>query len=324
MKCKEIIKRILFNSPNKNVRRIGEVIRDIYDAIFNRSRLSELVKYRPYMNDKKYIERQYKKRFGRELDLENPRDFNEKNCWRKLYDRQDIYTRMVDKYLVKKIIEEKVGENHTFPLLGVWNNPKDINLNKLPDQFVLKANHAGGIIVCRNKKSFDLKAAIKELSSTLKIDYASHSREWPYKNVKRKIIAEKYMGENLTDYKVYCFNGKMEYTFVWENKSRIDGHKPTAYFCGAYDRTWNRSGIEIEYPSLNKVISKPDCFDEMKNIVEIMSKGIPFVRIDCYIINNCVYVGEMTFFPWSGYMKFKEEIWNKKLGDLEELSIVRS
>lgn len=184
---------------------------------------------------------------------------------------------------------------------------------------MLKVNHAGGVIVCRDKGRFDKKGAIKELREALKADYFYGSREWPYKNVKRKVICEAYMGENLTDYKNYCFNGKLQYTFVWENESRSDGRKPTAYFCGAYDRQWQKSGIDIDYPTHDKLVGKPDCYEELVEIAEKMSAGIPFVRVDCYIINNQVYVGEMTFFPWGGFMKFKDEAWNRALGDLEEL-----
>ena len=150
-------------------------------------------------------------------------------------------------------------------------------------------------------------------------DYFPMSREWPYKNVERKIICEQYMGENLTDYKNYCFNGKMLYSFVWKNESRADGRKPEAFFCGAYDREWKKTGIDIDYPSRTDVIDKPDCYDEMVVIAEKMSAGIPFVRVDCYIINNHVYVGEMTFFPWGGFQKFKDEYWNDYLGQLEKL-----
>lgn len=129
------------------------------------------------------------------------------------------------------------------------------------------------------------------------------------------------MGENLTDYKNYCFNGKLQYTFVWENESRSDGRKPEAYFCGAYDRQWQKSGIEIDYPTRDKLVEKPTCYDELLEIVEKLSSGIPFVRVDCYIVNGHVYVGEMTFFPWGGFMKFKDEAWDRALGDLEVLPV---
>ena len=293
-------------------------VRRLYNALF-KNKLVFIIRFRPYMNDEKYIKWLYKKRFGVEPNLTEPKNFNEKSNWRKLYDRQPQYTDMVDKYKLKKVVEEKVGAGYTIPVLGVWNRAEEIDFETLPSKFVLKANHAGGVIVCRDKKTFEIKKAIKELNQTLKIDYFSMSREWPYKNVKRKILCEEYMGENLIDYKNYCFNGKAMYTFVWKNKSRKDGRKPMAYFCGAYDRKWEKSKIEILYPSLDEDIQKPECYEEMITIAEQLSAEIPFVRVDCYIINHKVYVGEMTFFPWGGFQKFKDESWNNRLGELEKL-----
>ena len=283
------------------------------------TKAARFIKYKPYMEDEEYIRKKYKQLFGKEINLQNPRSFNEKSNWRKLYDRKDIYTLMVDKYRLKEIVTDKVGKQYTFPLLGVWDTPDEIDYDSLPNQFVLKANHAGGVIVCRNKESFNRKTAERELKKVQQINYYYTSREWPYKNVDRKIIAESYMGENLVDYKNYCFNGKVEYTFVWENESRKDGRKPTAYFCGAYDRKWERSEIEIDYPSKDVIVNKPACYDTMIEIAEKMSKGIPFVRVDCYVIDDNVYIGEMTFFPWGGWQKFKDEYWDEYLGDLEEL-----
>lgn len=283
------------------------------------TRIRQFIKYKGYQNDKKYIAAQYFSRFGRKLDLENPIGFNEKNNWRKLYERNPLYTQMVDKYAIKSIVEERLGAEYTFPLLRVWDNADEINFNQLPDQFVLKPNHAGGVIICRDKDSFDIAKAKQELKNMLKIDYFLPNREWPYKNVKRRIVAETYMGENLTDYKSYCFNGQLTYTLTWKNKAREDGRKPEATFFGAYDRDWKRTDLKIGYPSSNEIVEKPECYDELIHVCESMSKGIPFVRVDCYIIDNKVYVGEMTFFPWSGYQKFVDETWNIKLGNLFKL-----
>lgn len=279
-----------------------------------------LLKDRPYLSDKKQIELVYRQRFGKKINLDNPRNFNEKNNWRKLYERNDLYTRMVDKYSIKEIISERCGKDHTFKLLASWDKAEDIDISNLPDKFVLKCNHAGGVIVCRDKNTFDLNGAKKELNSILKEDYFYKNREWPYKNVKRKIIAEEYKGENLVDYKNYCFDGKMTYTLVWKNVSREDGRKPQAYFCGAYDRNWNKTDLKLGYPSLeDEIIEKPECYDELIEITEKMSIDIPFVRVDCYILENKVYVGECTFFPWGGFQIFKDEEWNNKLGDMIKL-----
>lgn len=318
MGMRDFIRRSLIHSKCKPIADAATGVKQLYIR-FTETRLFAWFHFRHWQSDRAYITRVFERRFGRAPNLDAPADFNEKNNWRKLHDRRAVYTKMVDKYLVKGIIAQSVGAEHAFPLYGAWDDPGDIDLSKLPDQFVLKANHAGGVIVCRDKRAFDREGAVKELRKALKTDYFYSSREWPYKDVKRKVICEAYMGENLTDYKTYCFNGKLQYTFVWENESRTDGRKPMAYFCGAYDREWRRSGIEIDYPTHDKLAEKPDCYEELVEVAEKMSAGIPFVRVDCYIINHRVYVGEMTFFPWGGFMKFKDEKWNRLLGDMEKL-----
>lgn len=310
-KIKKILKNKVATKP------IG---RTLYQ-LFKNSSLVYNFRFKKNKDDYKYIEWRYFKKFGKKINLDNPKTFNEKNNWRKLYDRKPIYTLMVDKYKLKEVVKSKIGSGeYTVPLIEVWSSPDEIDFQNLPNKFVLKVNHAGGVIVCRDKKKFDIKKAKKELKEMLKFDYFYPSREWPYKNVERKVICEEYMGENLVDFKNYCFNGKVLYTFVWQNKSRVDGRKPEAYFCGAYDKNWEKSEIVIDYPTLeNTTIEKPEVYDEMIKISEILSKEIPFVRVDCYIINNKVYVGEMTFFPWGGWMKFKDEKWDKLLGELQVL-----
>lgn len=293
-------------------------------GIFARESLSKIYyykEYHPFMSDRKYIELRYKKMFGVLPNLDSPHNFNEKNNWRKLHDRKPIYTSMVDKVKVKSIVRERLGNGYSFELLKTWKNPDDIELEDLPKQFVLKTNHAGGVIICRDKFSFDLEAAKKELKEVLKTNYYILSREWPYKNVNRMVLCEEYRGENLTDYKNYCFNGKLMYTLVWENHAREDGRKPEAHFCGAYDQNWVKTDMKIDYPSEDKDIVKPEGYDEMVRVAEVMSAGIPFVRVDCYIIDGHVYLGEMTFFPWGGFQKFKDENWNNKLGEMEILDI---
>ena len=284
------------------------------------SKLAFFLRYRPWMSDKKYLQRMHKQRFGCELNLDAPRTFNEKNNWRKLYDRNPLYTKMVDKHLLKEVVEDRCGTGYTIATLGVWKRPKEIPFDALPNQFVLKANHAGGVIICRNQADFDRKKAKKELRELLKTNYFVKSREWPYKNVPRRILAEEYMGENLVDYKNYCFNGKLLYTLVWKNVSREDGRKPKAHFCGSYDRNWIKTDMELDYPSVpDAQIEKPEAYEEMIRVAEALSKDIPFVRVDCYIIDGRVYVGEMTFFPWGGFQKFKDETWNHRLGALQIL-----
>ena len=146
---------------------------------------------RPWLSDEQYIRKLYNIRFETKLNLEHPLLFNEKNNWRKLYDHKPIYTDMVDKYRIKSVIKERIGAEHAFELLDVWKDPNEINLSALPDKFVLKTNHAGGVIICRDKNNFDLKKAQKELARTLKINYFLASREWPYKNVVKDLLTTK-------------------------------------------------------------------------------------------------------------------------------------
>lgn len=280
------------------------------------------IRYRFYMEDSEYLKQKYKKKFSIKLNLDNPITFNEKNNWRKLYDRNPIYTDMVDKFKLKSLVKERCGDGYVIPLLGVWEHPNDIDFDNLPNKFVLKCNHAGGIIVCRDKESFDRKSSSKELKRILHTDYFIMSREWPYKNVQRKIIAEQYMGDNLTDYKIYCFNGQPRYTLVWKNVSREDGRKPQPYFCGAFDLNWVKTDMELDYPALQECITeKPDCFETMIELSKKLSKGIPFVRVDFYVIDKHPFIGEMTFFPWGGFQKFKDERWNIELGNAIQLPL---
>ena len=297
---------------------IGKILKKVASTSLL-SKVIKSIRYQKNLDDESYIKMCYKEHFGVEPDLVNPKNFNEKNNWRKLNDRKDLYTLMVDKFKMKEYVEEKCGRGHTFNLLGAWEKPEDIDFESLPEQFVLKVNHAGGIVACKDKSQFDKEEAIKELNKTLADDYFIRSREWPYKNVKRMVLAEEYMGENLVDYKNYCFNGRLHYTFVWNNHSREDGLKPEACFCGAYDTSWTKTTLDIDYPHDDLDIEKPSCYEEMKIIAEKLSKDIPFVRIDCYIVDGHVYVGEMTFFPWGGFLKFKDEEWNNRLGELEKL-----
>ena len=314
------IKNKILNSDSSKVRSFGLFLQKKCAKFIN-SHIGTMLLCSPHMDDKKYIMKKHMKALHYYPDLDNPKSFNEKNNWRKLHDRKDIYTSFVDKYKIKSIISERIGAEHTFPLLGVYDKPSDIDFGSLPEKFVLKVNHvSGGVFICRDKSKFDKKKVLKDIKRFLKIDYYLPSREWPYKNIERKIVCEKYMGENLIDYKNYCFNGKLAYTFVWQNVAKIDGRKPVAYYCGGYDRCWNKTSMEVEYPTMDEVVPKPDCYVEMVECCEKMSQGLPFARVDCYIINNHVYVGEVTFFPWGGFLKFKDEQWNMKLGEMEKLT----
>jgi hypothetical protein len=252
----------------------------------------------------------------KELDFENPQTFNEKLQWLKLYDRKPEYTMMVDKYKVRDYIAEKLGEEYLIPLLGVWDDPDDIDFDALPNQFVLKCNHNSGtgMCICKNKSKLDIKKVKKELKKGLKENYYLTGREWPYKDVPRKVIAEKYMKDNsateeLTDYKLMCFDGKVKCSFVCSERFSKSGLKVTFY-----DTDWKVMPFERHYPKSRNPIKKPYGYEKMVELAEKLSKNIPFVRVDFYEINGKIYFGELTFFPGTGLEEFTPFDWDKTLG----------
>lgn len=273
------------------------------------------------MPDDKYLKKLYKIKMGYDLDLENPKTFNEKLQWLKINDRKPEYTTMVDKYKVRKYIADKIGEQYLIPLLGVYDNANEIDFEKLPNKFVLKCNHnSGGVCICKDKSKFDINQARKELNKVLNQDYYLHGREWPYKNVERKIICEQYMEDDetqeLRDYKFMCFNGKVECSFVCSERFSKDGLKVTFF-----DRNWNVLPFTRHYPKSEIKIAKPKKYDKMLELSEKLSQNIPFVRVDFYEKDGEIYFGELTFYPGSGMEEFDPVEWDYKFGDLLKISI---
>lgn len=268
-----------------------------------------------WMDDKSYLEKVFRIEFGRGMDLKNPQTFNEKLQWLKLYDRKPEYTMMVDKIEVRKYIAETIGEEYLIPCLGTWNRAEDINFDDLPDQFVLKCNHNSGLgmCICKDKASLNIKKTRTDLNKGLRQNYFYAGREWPYKNVKPRIIAEKYMvdesGTELKDYKFMCFNGKVKCSFVCNDRTATDGLKVTFF-----DLSWNVMPFERHYPKSTKIIKKPKNYSKMIELAEDLAKNIPFVRVDFYEVNQQIYFGELTFFPGSGFEEFTPEDWDYKLG----------
>lgn len=269
--------------------------------------------------DKKYLQLLFRLKMGRELDLNNPQTFNEKLQWLKLYNRKAEYTTMVDKIEVKKWVAERIGEDYIIPTLGVWENAEDIDFNSLPNQFVLKTTHGGGgggVIVCHDKSNLNIEATKLKLKSSLKTDIYIHYREWPYKNVRRKILAENFIFDinnpetPLNDYKFYCFNGKMTFMLI----SNERGNHTTKF--DYFDRYFNHLPFTQGGENYNGVINKPTNFELMISLSEELSKGIPHVRVDLYEVNGKVYFGELTFFDASGFAAFNPEEWDYKFGSL--------
>jgi len=266
-----------------------------------------------------FLKLKYKLSMGKKINLDNPQTFNEKLQWLKLYDRNPLYTKLVDKYEVRKYIAQTIGEEYLIPLIGVWDRFEDIDFSQLPNQFVLKCTHdSGGIVICTDKSRIDINAAKKKINKCLKRNYYYYCREWPYKNIKPRIICEKYMadesGTELKDYKLMCFNGKVKCSFVCLNR-----YSSTGLNVDFYDMNWKPMPFERHYPSSGTEISKPKNFDKMVEFAEILSKNIPFVRVDFYETNEKLYFGELTFYPGSGFEEFTPESYDYLLGSWLEL-----
>ena len=273
-----------------------------------------------HMSDEEFLKRKYRALFKKKLNLEFPKSFNEKLQWLKLHNRNPLYTIMVDKYLVRKYIGEVLGEEYLIPLVGAWDSVDEIDFDALPDQFVLKCNHNSGLgmCICKDKSKLDMAAAKRELKKGLMQDYYLTGREWPYKNVPRKIIAEQYMEDagssDLKDYKFMCFNGRVRCSFVCSDRFSGKGLHVTFF-----DREWNVMPFERSYPSVKEGIEKPKSYEKMVYLAEILSADIPFVRVDFYEINGKIYFGELTFFPGDGFEAFQPEEWDYTLGSWLDL-----
>lgn len=271
------------------------------------------------LDDKKYLKIKYFIKLRERLNLKNPQTFNEKLQWLKINDRKDIYTTMVDKYMVKEYVANIIGEQYIIPTLGIYNTFDEIDFEKLPEKFVIKCTHdSGSTIVCQDKKNFNIKEAKKEINKSLKYNYYYSGREWPYKNVKPKILVEQYILDNelkeLRDYKIFCFNGKAKIF-------KVDYNRFSEHRANYYDKNLKllEFGEKICPPEINKKINIPKDIYKMFDLSEIISQKLKFARIDFYYANNKIYFGEITFYPASGFGKFIPSVWDKKLGKLINL-----
>ena len=273
--------------------------------------------------DRLYLDLQFYYNFHRFPNWKNPKTFNEKRQWLKLYDRNPEYVKMVDKYSVKQIVAEIIGQEHVIPTLGVWNRAEDIEWDELPEKFVLKTTHGGGnngVVICRDKATFDIKEVVQKLTVGLQHDSSAYGREWPYRYVKRRIIAEQYIDpapevKDLTDYKWYCFNGEPKYCQVIQDRSTTE----TIDF---FDTNWNHQ----EFVGLNPVAgpaavppARPANLDTQIRIARKLSKDIPFSRIDLYETGDNTYFGEITLFPNSGLGVFSPKRYSELLGQMIKL-----
>lgn len=285
---------------------------------------SILINHNFLFPDKLYLSLLFRCKMGYWIDWKNPKTFSEKLQWLKLYDRKPIYTTMVDKYAVKEYVAKIIGEEYIIPTLGVWNKPEDIDWDSLPDKFVLKTTHGGGgsgVVICKDKSTFDKDNAIAKLKRSWRGCIYKSLREWPYKNVNKKIIAETFLEEpssisnktSLYDYKFFCFNGVPQIILV--SVGRFSGNLCFDY----YDMQWNKLPFQQGGPNSDINHLRPQCLEEMINICKKLSKDIPHVRCDFYIIDNKPIFGELTFYDSSGMEKFSDSTWNYKFGEMIKL-----
>ena len=284
---------------------------------------SFLTHFGGWLPDKTYLTWMFRSKLGYKLNLKSPETFSEKLQWMKLYNRKPEYTQMVDKYAVKNYVSKAIGEGFVIPTLGVWDKPENIEWDKLPNQFVLKTTHGGGstgVVICKDKNTFDKQKAIKKLNASLKMDIYRLFKEWPYKDVHKRIIAEKYLMpmeglKDLSDYKWYCFNGEPKFCQVIQNRTS----KETIDF---FDAEWNHQEFVGLNPKAGQAVVppvRPICLDIQVEIASRLSQNIPFSRIDLYEVGNHVYFGEITFFPMSGFGSFRPNQYNEILGQMISL-----
>lgn len=266
-----------------------------------------------FLPDRAYIQLYYVSRFRRFADLKHPKTFNEKLNWLKLHDHNPLYPTLVDKYEVKQYVAEKIGSEYVIPTLGVWEHFDDIDFDSLPDQFVLKCTHdSEGVVIVRDKDKLDKTAAKQKIEAALRVNFYYIGREWPYKSVRPRIIAEPYLEDRtdgeLRDYKFFCFGGEPKALFIASDRSK------NATKFDYYDLNFRHLELRQHYPNAGDV-RKPVTFDKMIALSRILSEGMPHVRVDFYEVDGRTYFGELTFYHFSGFMPFEPNEWDRTFGD---------
>ena len=269
-----------------------------------------------FISDEKYLKIGYKIKFGKKLNLDSPKTFNEKLQWLKLNDRNPLYTKLVDKADVKEYVKARIGEKYIIPTIGVYDKFEDINFDLLPNSFVIKCTHdSGGLIVCKDKSKLDIKAAKKKINACLKHSFYWGQREWPYKDVKPRVIVEQYMEDEknseLRDYKFFCFDGEVKALFIATERQKAGEEVKFDFF----DENFNHLPIRQGHPNAKVPPEKPENFEEMKVIASKLSEGIHHVSVDFYEVNGQIYFGELTFYHFSGFVPFVPEEWDYCFGE---------
>lgn len=265
--------------------------------------------------DELYLKLKFRQRMGKKLNLKNPQTFNEKLQWLKLHDRKPIYSTMVDKYEAKEYVANIIGEKYIIPTLGVWDSFDEIDFDSLPNQFVLKCTHdSGGLVIVKDKSKLDIPEAKKKIDGRMKKSYFWHGREWAYKAVKPRVIAEQYMEDTetqeLRDYKFFTFGGKVKALFIASDRQKKDVDTKFDFF----DANGNHLDVRNGHPNADIPPELPQNFEEMKRLAEILSKGSIQMRVDFYEINGRTYFGEMTLCHWNGFTPFDPEEWDYTFG----------
>lgn len=272
-------------------------------SLFKRIILRVVKELRFVFTDKLYLKILYYLYMGKRLDLKNPKTMNEKMQWLKLYDRKPEYKQMVDKIQAKEYYSKMIGKEYIVPTLGIWNKFEDIDFDTLPNKFVLKTNHSGGntgVIICKDKSTFNKEKAKCQLEKSLKSDIYKAFGEWPYKDMNKCIFAEELIGnegEELVDYKFYCFDGYVDAVLICMDRQIGD---PKFYF---FDKEWKlkRYNKRGKMAPEGFTLPKPENMDKMFELASQISKGIPHLRVDLYNVNGKIYYGESTFFTASGF-----------------------
>ena len=282
----------------------------------SRKELLKRIKYSlRFLPDKVYLQLYYFLKFKRFINFNNPKTFNEKLNWLKINDRKSKYSNMVDKYEAKKSVAKILGKEYIVPTLGIYERFDDIDFNKLPNQFVIKCTHdSEGLYIVNDKNKLNIKEAKEKIENAMKYNFFYIGREWPYKNIKPRILVEEYIEDEetheLRDYKFFCFDGKV---FCF----KIDFNRSVQHRANYYDTKGNllKIGEEMCPPDYNKELKMPLHLKEMIKYAEKLSKDIPFLRVDFYEKNGIVFFGELTFFPASGFGKFLKNETDLLLGD---------
>lgn len=281
--------------------------------------ISKLLRCLP---DKLYLQILFFKHFGHFVNLKNPKTYNEKLQWLKLNDRNPLYSVLVDKYRVKEYVASVIGEQYIIPTIAIYSNPEEINFDNLPNQFVIKWNHdSGSIVVCKDKKNLNREAAINKLKKGLKVNGYWYGREWPYKDVPPLLMVEEYKEDSetkeLRDFKFFCFNGEVKTMFV--ASCRQTRNEPYFDF---YDENFNWLNVQQQHPNSPYRLSKPYCFEKMKELASKLSEGFPHVRVDFYEVDRKIYFGELTFYHFSGIVPFVPQKFDYQMGEWIDLSTI--